>query len=148
MFEVAKNPIVKEILEKYREVWALGSSMAVLGWDTETHLPEAGARDRGVAFGQLAILQQKATVALDLLVSKAEKARDLDDTEKGIVRVMRRSLDYYLKVPPELVDEIQRVTTQATVVWRTARKKSDYRLFKPHLGKIIELERQVAEKLG
>jgi carboxypeptidase Taq len=147
VFEVA-NPIIKEILAKYREVWALGSSMAVLGWDTETHMPEGGANARGIAFGQLAMLQQKATVALDPLVGRAEKARDLDDMEKGVVRVMRRSLDYYLKVPPELVDEIQRVTTQATVVWRTARKKSDYKLFKPHLGRIIELERQVAEKLG
>jgi len=148
VFKVAKNPVVKEILGKYREVWALGSSMAVLGWDMETHMPEAGANARGIAFGQLAMLQQKATVALNPLVSKAEKAHDLDDMEKGVVRVMRRNLDYYLKIPPELVDEIQRVTTQATVVWRTARKKSDFKLFKPHLGKIIELERKVAEKLG
>lgn len=148
MFIVAKNPLVREILEKYKQVWALGHSMAVLGWDTETHMPEGGARPRGLASGQLAMLMQKATVDLDGLVSKAEKSHDLDDMEKGVVRVLRRSLDYYLKIPPELVDEIQRVTTEATVVWRTARKKSDFKLFKPHLGKILDLERTVAEKLG
>ncbi len=145
---MARNPVVREILERYLQVWALNHSQAVLGWDTETHMPEGGARPRGMALGQLALMTQKATVELDGLVKKAEKARDLDDMEKGVVRQMRRGLDYYLKVPPEVVDEIQRVTTEATVVWRTARKKSDFKLFRPHLEKIVELQRTVAEKLG
>ena len=129
-------------------MWAINHSLAVLGWDTETHMPEAGARPRGIASGQLAVMVQRATIELDGLVGKAEKAKDLDDTEKGVVRVLRRNLDYFLKVPPKLVDEIQRVTTEATVVWRTARKKSDFKLFRPHLDKIIQLERKVADKLG
>lgn len=129
-------------------MWAINHSLAVLGWDTETHMPEAGARPRGIASGQLAVMVQRATIELDGLVGKAEKAKDLDDTERGVVRVLRRSLDYFLKVPPKLVDEIQRVTTEATVVWRTARKKSDFKLFRPHLDKIIQLERKVADKLG
>jgi carboxypeptidase Taq len=145
---VAKNPVVREILEKYTQVWALQHSQAVLGWDTEIGMPEAGARPRGIAQGQVAVMRQKAMISLDGLVTKGEKARDLDDEEKGVVRMMRLGLDYDLKVPPKLVDEIQRVTTEATVVWRTARKKSEFALFRPYLGKIIELERQVADKLG
>lgn len=145
---MAKNPAVAEILEKYRTIWALNHSMAVLGWDMETHMPEAGAKPRGIAAGQLAVMAQKAAVDTDGLVRKAEKSKDLDEMESGVVRAMRRELDFYLKVPPELVDEIQRVTTEATVVWRTARKKSEFRLFLPHLDKIIQLNRKVAEKLG
>ena len=129
-------------------MWAVNHSLAVLGWDTETHMPEAGARPRGIASGQLAVMVQRATIELDGMVGKAEKAKDLDEMEKGVVRVLRRNLDYFLKVPPKLVDEIQRVTTEATVVWRTARKKSDFKLFRPHLDKIIQLERKVADKLG
>lgn len=145
---MASNPIVKEILSKYSQVWAINHSLALLGWDTETHMPEAGASPRGIASGQLAMLAQKATIELDGLVTKAEKAKDLDDTEKGVVRVLRRSLDYFLKIPPEMVNELQRVTTEATVVWRKARKKSDYKMFKPHLDKIVQLQRKVADKLG
>jgi carboxypeptidase Taq len=145
---VAKNPIVSEILKQYRGVWALNHSMAVMGWDMETHMPEAGAKPRGVAAGQIAMMAQKATVKMDGLVRKAEKAKDLDDVEKGVVRNMRRNLDYSLKVPPELVDEFQRVTTEAAVAWRGARKKSQFKLFMPHLDKIIQLNRKIAEKLG
>ena len=145
---MARNRVVKEILERYTQIWALGHSSAVLGWDTETHMPMKGAKPRGIALGQLAVMSQKATIELDGLVRKAEKARDLDDMEKGVVRVVRRDLDYYLKVPPELVEELQRVTTEATVVWRDARKKSDFSLFRPHLEKIVGLQRKVADKLG
>ena len=145
---MAQNPVVKEILKRYTQIWALNHSSAVLGWDTETHKPQGGARPRGIALGQLAVMSQKATIELDGLVRKAEKARDLDDMERGIVRVLRRNLDYYLKVPPELVEELQRVTTEATVVWRDARKKSEFGLFRPHLEKIVGIQRKVADKLG
>ena len=145
---MARNPIVSEILKRYTQIWALSHSTAVLSWDTETHMPQGGAKPRGIALGQLAVMSQKATIELDGLVRKAEKARDLDDMERGVVRVLRRNLDYYLKVPPELVEELQRVSTEATVVWRNARKKSDFGLFRPHLEKIVGIERKVADKLG
>ncbi len=145
---MAKNPLIKEILEKYAGTWALNHSMGVMGWDTETHMPEDGARSRGMAAGQLAMMVQKAVVDLRGLVGKAEKLRDLDDEEKGITRVLDRAIDYYVKIPPRLVNELEKVTAEATVVWRTARKKSDFKLFRPHLEKIVELKREVTEKLG
>ena len=145
---MSQNSTVREILKRYTQIWALRHSSAVLGWDTETHMPQGGAQARGIALGQLAVMSQKATIELDGLVKKAEKARDLDEMEKGVVRGLRRSLDYYLKVPPELVEELERVTIEATVVWRRARKKSEFRLFEPHLEKIVRIQRKVADKLG
>ena len=145
---MSQNATVRQILKRYTQIWALNHSGALLGWDTETHMPQAGARPRGIALGQLAVMTQKATIDLDGLVRKAEKARGLGDRERGMVRNLRRSLDYYLKVPPELVERLQRVTTEATVAWRSARKKSDFKLFAPHLEKIVEIQIKVADKLG
>jgi len=123
-FVLAKNPVIGEILEKYRVVWALNHSMAVLGWDMETHMPERGAGSRGAASGQLAMMVQKATVDMGDLVGKAEKLSGLDDEEKGIVRILRRDLDFFTKIPAELLEERERVTAEATVIWRKARKNS------------------------
>jgi carboxypeptidase Taq len=145
---LAKNPVIAEILKKYRVVWALNHSMAVLGWDMETHMPERGAASRGAASGQLALMMQKAMVDLGGLVGKAEKLRDLDDEEKGMVRALRRELNIFTKIPPELVEERERITAEATVVWRRARKDSDFKLFEPHLEKILELTRKIADCLG
>ncbi len=145
---MARNPVVKEVLDRYAGVWALSHSMAVLGWDMETHMPESGAAPRGMATGQIAMMIQKATVEMRGLVSKGERQKSLSDEDKGILRELDRNIDYYVKVPPKLVNDIERVTTEATVAWRTARKKSDFKVFRPHLEKIVELKREVAEKLG
>ena len=111
-------------------------------------MPEAASSARGFTMGQLALMRQKATLALEPLVSKASKEKDLNDAEKGIVRVLERDIDYYRKVPPSLVEEIQKFGAEASVPWREARKKSDFQMFKPYLSKIVELKRQEAEKLG
>jgi carboxypeptidase Taq len=142
------DPSIREILKKYQQVWAMEHSMAVLGWDTETGMPEGGATARGMASGQVHMMLQKAVLQLRDPVQKAEKNRGLDDYERGIVRVLKRRLDYFTKIPPELIDKIERTTTEGTVVWRKARKASDFKLFSPYLAKILDLEREVAERLG
>jgi carboxypeptidase Taq len=142
------NPLMKEILDEYSGVWALSHAMRVLSWDMETQMPEGGAKSRGMATGEIAMLLQKATVRMKDPVSRAAKLRDLSDRDRGIVRELGRTIDYYTKIPPEMVNELERVTTEATVAWRTARKKSDFRMFKPHLEKIVELKQREAEKLG
>ncbi len=144
----SKNKQVQELLDGYSEVWALNHSLALLGWDMETHMPEAGTRARGMATGQLAMMMQKAMLGMKGGVTKAEKLKDLDAKEQGVVRSLSRELDYFVKVPPKLVDDLERATTEATVVWRSARKKSDFKMFSPHLEKIVELKREVAERLG
>jgi len=142
------NAVIKEILDRYSAVWALSHAMRVLSWDMETEMPEGGAKSRGMATGEIATMLQKATVSMKGLVLKAEKQRDLSDRDEGIVRELGRSIDYYTKIPPEMVSEMERVATEATVAWRTARKRSDFKLFEPHLKKIVELKQKEAEKLG
>lgn len=69
----SKNKQVQELLDGYSEVWALNHSLALLGWDMETHMPEAGTRARGMATGQLAMMMQKAMLGMKGGVTKAEK---------------------------------------------------------------------------
>ena len=71
-----RNPAIREILRQYQRIWAMGHSLAVLGWDTETGMPEAGATARGMASGQLQIMLQKAFLELRDPVKKAEKSKE------------------------------------------------------------------------
>src|SRR5437867_8254988 len=142
------NPVIKEILQEYKTISTFRQSSSLLEWDLEVNMPEAASSARGFTMGQLALMRQKATLALEPLVSKAGKEKDLNDAEKGIVRVLERDIDYYRKVPPSLVDELQKFGAEAAVPWREARKKSDFQMFKPYLSKIVELKKQEAEKLG
>ena len=145
---MSKNPAVAEIVEKYKPIWALDSVSALLEWDMETYMPTGSSEQRGFALAQTQLIKQQHMMQLVDPVAKAGKLSDLNDFEKGFLRVMKHDLDYYTKLPPKLLEDIARTGTEGTVVWREARKKSDFNLFKPYLEKMMDLKKQEAEKLG
>jgi carboxypeptidase Taq len=145
---MSENPVIDQILDSYKPIWALNHAGGLFEWDLETYMPVDAAKSRGIAQAQLALIRQKKVLDLTEIVSKAEKLDDLSDYEKGVVRNIKRELKYFSKIPPELVEELQRTTTEASVVWREARRKSDFSLFEPYLEKIVQLKRKEADKLG
>jgi carboxypeptidase Taq len=71
------------------------------------------------------------------------------ESEEAVnVREIRRAYDRAVKMPPKLVEEIARVTSQAQNVWAEARKKSAFAEFAPWLGQIVGLKRQEAQAVG
>src|SRR5947208_7996490 len=102
------NPVVLDILARYRSVAAMAHASSLLSWDLEINMPEAGASARGQAQSEIELLRQKMTIDLTGPVEKAEKLKALNDAEKGVVRVVKRELNYYQKVPPKLVEELQK----------------------------------------
>src|SRR5437867_1057377 len=141
------NPVIVDLLVKYRPIAAMTYSSSLLGWDLEINMPEAGAAARGKAQAELELLRQKMTLDLVDLVEKAEKQDKLSDAEKGIIRVLTRDIQFYQKVPPDLLEELQKAITEAAIPWREAREKSEFQIFQPHLEKITELKRKQAEHL-
>jgi len=145
-----KSETVKQILEHYRVIWALDHAQSLMGWDSETYMPEEGIKGRAAARAEIAQLIQRFMLDEKFvkLIEKAEEEKDLTDVERGIVRVLKRGLKFYQRVPPEVVKELAKVTSEAFVAWRNAKEKARFDLFAPYLEKIVELTRVVAEKLG
>lgn len=144
-----QNKTILDLIQRYRLVWAVGHAAAVLNWDFETYMPPEGTKARAIANSELALLRQRFTLSLKELVGQAEKENaSLNEEEKGVLRVLKRQLDYYEKIPPELIEKLSKTRAEANQVWRIARKKSDFQSFKPHLEKLIELKREEAEKIG
>src|SRR5207245_8207374 len=142
------NPLVLELLAKYKPIAAMTQTSALLGWDLEINMPEAGAAARGQAQAEIELLRQKMTLDLAGLTEKAEKQKTLNDAEKGVIRVIKRELDFYQKIPADLLEELQKATVEASVPWREARKKADFRIFQPHLERITALKRKQPEYLN
>src|SRR3989442_2912900 len=142
------NPLVVDLLAKYRPIAAMTHTSALFQWDLETNMPEAGANARAQAQAEIELLRQKMTLDLTGLIEKAEKQKTLNDAEKGVIRVIKRELDFYQKIPAELLEQLQKATVEASVPWREARKKADFRIFQPHLEKITDLKRKQAERLN
>jgi carboxypeptidase Taq len=141
------NSLIVDILRKYRPIAAMAYSSSLMQWDLEVNMPEGGAVARGDVQAELELFRQKMTLDLASTVAQAGKQKDLNDAEKGVVRVINRELHYYQKIPARLLEELQKATNEASIPWRHAREKSDFQTFKPHLEKITELKRKQAEYL-
>ncbi len=147
---VFENPVVKELVEKTRVLWALGHAGNLMGWDTEVYMPREGVRERSLASAEISLLQQKIILSREIvdLVERADKLEGLNDYERGLVRLMKRDIRIAKSIPPRIVGEMARITQEAVVVWREAKARNDYEMFKPYLKRIVELSREIADHLG
>jgi carboxypeptidase Taq len=121
-----------------------------MGWDFETYMPRKGTEGRGVADSQLQLLNKELLLSRNFidLVNSAKKEQTINDVEKGIIRILDREITRQLKIPKELTEELSLERIRGNMVWRQAREKSDFKMYEPHLKKMVELKKQVAEKIG
>ncbi len=147
---VFENELIKQIIKKYRVIWALGHARALMSWDSQTYMPEEGVRERAIARSELSVLAQKLILKPEFveLVDKASQIEDLNIYEKGVVRVLQRTIRIMKALPSEFIAEYSKVTQEAMLAWKQAKEKNDYNIFKPYLEKIIELSKKQAEYLG
>jgi carboxypeptidase Taq len=145
-----ENPVMNQILDAYKPMWSLNHASSLMGWDFETYMPRKGTEERGVADSQLHLLHKELLLNKEFvgLVESAKKLENLNDAEKGIVRVLNRDITKQTKIPKELteVESLERI--RGNMVWRQAREKSDFMMYAPHLKKMIEIKKQIADKIG
>ncbi len=144
-----KNPRIKEILRRYRPIWALSHVSALAEWDSDVMMPKGGSELRGNALAEIATLKQRFITDPSFVSLVESVSRDeLTDYERGVVRVLQRSIHYYSSLPPDFVAEEERVIEAAKRAWEQAKAKSDFSLFKPYLERIFDMQRKKAEYLG
>lgn len=116
--KLIKHPFMLEILDKYKVIWSLGHLASLGHWDLSVYMPEEGAIARGEALGKVATLSQKLFLDKEFieLIKKADKEKDLNDYEKAILRLLKRSLKYYEKLPAEFIEEFSKVTSEAHII--------------------------------
>ncbi len=144
-----ENNTIKTLLEKYKTLYALNYANDVLDWDTQVYMPKAGIVERGTANAQISLLYQKFFMSDDFrrALDEANKQKDLNDYENGVVRALNRQMKV-MSLPPKLIEEEAMMATEGFVAWEKAKKNSDFNKFKPYLERIIEINREKAEKLG
>ena len=85
----SQNPLVQEVLEKCKPIWALDHAAGLLEWDLETYMPEDASKPRGFAFAQLALIKQERIKDAAGLVSKAQNLDGLSDIHDALVFLSR-----------------------------------------------------------
>ena len=141
---------LKEFKQLLAEITDLGRANAVLGWDQQVNMPRGGAEDRGNILETLATIQHNRFVSKEMgdLIGKLLPFADTLDPESDDACLIKRVAHNYekeTKVSMKWVGEFARVTTIAQGVWEEAKHKNEFKLFQPHLEKIVELRKEYAE---
>jgi carboxypeptidase Taq len=62
--------------------------------------------------------------------------------------VLDRNITRQIKIPKELTEAESLERIRGNMVWRQAREKSDFKMYEPCLKKMVEIKKQIAEKIG
>lgn len=137
-------------ISRVRELHAARAIDALLDWDQETQMPPKGAEDRAnqSAFIAGVIHDRLTSDELGNLLTKAEAERDSDPVVTTNIRETRREFDRAQKLPKQLVQDLARTAALAKDAWAGARKASHFATFAPHLQKLIDIKREIADRVG
>lgn len=146
---IFQNIYILQILDYYQSIWALDHLTKLAAWDSEVYMPVKGARFRGKSLAKTQTLVQSLILDKNFvnLINSCSN-EELNDYEKAVIRVLKRELKLFQSLPPQFIEEFEEEISQAQVVWRKARNDNDFKLFAPHLAKIVELSRKKSTYLG
>lgn len=141
----------RKLLKRAREISWVSSASEVLSWDLETYMPPKGVEFRAEQFAHLGGHTHRlftGKIVGDWLKACEQNGFAPDSPEAANVREWRRRYERATKLPQSLVEKFQRTRTHAREAWKEARKRSEFKIFKPHLQKLLDLCRQRADCWG
>jgi len=129
------------------EIADLKHARALLSWDQQTYMPKGAGEARGNQLATLSrIAHQKFTAAeIGTLLTDLEEEFAGAEPDADVVRLLqvtRHDFDRKIRVPADFVAEFALTTSRAFEAWVKARAASDFSIFRPHLEKVVELNRR------
>jgi len=141
------------LLEKVYEINDIGKALAVLSWDKEVNMPEAGLPARVQQMTTLSRFNHILSTSDEFGALIEDAAAELngaayDSNEASLIRLLRRHYADNRKLPPEFVARSAEVSGKARAAWVKARATNDFASFQPWLEQVIELCQEQAELYG
>ena len=143
--------VYQNFIKAVRELRSARAILALLDWDLETYMPRGAAEDRAEHTAFLSGFAHERLVSDEFgrLLEQCEAEDVGDDYARATnVREMRRERDRAAKLPKELVEKIARATTLSRNAWVKAREESHFPTFAPNVQELLDLKREVAERVG
>lgn len=140
----------EELLERLKDIDLVNQIGGLLGWDQEVLMPPKAAKLRAEQLswvsktGHEKLTHPRIGELLDIL----EREENLNEIQKGNIRLTRDSYNKATKLPTEFVAEMAKHKSKSQISWTEARAKNDFSLFRDDLVKMVEMSRKKADYLG
>jgi carboxypeptidase Taq len=143
----------KQLEARFAQITALKEIDSFLDWDRSVLMPDAGVaqRARQVEVLNLKIHEMQTDPQVGEWIAKVNR-NELDQWQRANLEVIEWSYLHATAVPAHLVAKKMNQETRTEVIWRRARKESDFKLVRDELARLLDVVREHAEakakKLG
>ncbi|WP_207458591.1 carboxypeptidase M32 [Azospirillum sp. SYSU D00513] len=147
---LAKPDAYRELERRFHRIAAISDALGILGWDSQTMMPDGANDGRGEQTATLSVLAHE--LATDPRVGdwleEAEGSAGLGGWQRANLREMRRSYLHATAIPAELVERTSKAISNCEMIWRSARADNDYAALLPSLKEVLACVREGAEAKG
>jgi carboxypeptidase Taq len=141
----------RKLLKRAREIALVAGAAEVLNWDTETYMPPKALEFRALELAHLGGHAHRLFTARKVgqwIADCEQHGFPADSPEAANVREWRRRYDRATRLPARLVERFERTRTLAREAWKNARQEGRFKLFASHLKKLLDLNRERADRWG
>ncbi|TWU32862.1 carboxypeptidase M32 [Novipirellula artificiosorum] len=141
------------VCDKAREAMLLQTVADTLEWDERTGMPRGGGDYRADQVSYLRAMVHRIRTEPahgEMLQQLSEQVGELDpqDDLAATVRGLRRNFMRDHRLPEALVERIARATVKGQQCWDAARRADDFSLFRDSLSEVVELKREVGQRIA
>jgi carboxypeptidase Taq len=145
-----KSKLLENVLEKMNLIRDIQYSVAVLGWDQETYMPEASAQSRANQIASLETLAHQEITSqksADYVKKIEDNICQKTDAEHRLLNLFVNEYNKSIKLPKELVSELAKQKAISVESWKIAKHKKDFKIYEKDLEKLTALKREEAKCL-
>jgi carboxypeptidase Taq len=140
-----------EYRARFAKIADINYTIALQSWDQETYMPEKGAAFRAQQIATLSGISHELSINEELgkiLNSLNKDGKGLSEKEKRNIELSLKDYNRRKKYTTEFVELLSRTTSECFQAWQKAKTTNDFKVFAPHLTKMVDLKRQEADILG
>lgn len=146
---------IKEKLDEVKsyigDIEKLTKAIELLYWDMKTYMPKKALDSRAGVLEYLSEQEFKLTTGdkvaefVDFFKDKMDK---LDLVDKVMIENLKRNYDETKKILKDKYLEYVVIASKSEAAWEEAKEKSDFSIFRPHLEKVVEYQKDFINYWG
>jgi carboxypeptidase Taq len=145
------HPVYKELEKTMYTVVDIGNTLALMGWDQETYMPDGAVNARAEQIATLESLVHgifTSDETQNLVEKVTENMEALTPQQQRVAKVFIDDQKQKSTLPESFVREQAKAIALGQSAWKKARSEADFSCFQPHLETLVELSKRQAEYYG
>ena len=145
-----KENKLNELKRYIEDISKMNSALEIIYWDTQTKMPKKAIEQRSGIIEYLSgeIFKMTTSDKMGELLDYFKDTDGLLEVDKLIVKHARKDYDETKKIPEDRYREYVVAQALSENAWEEAKEQKNFEIFKPHLKKMIDFQREFVEYWG